>query len=97
MKIFFALIVVMLVPLSGTSAQGLPDTIFLQKLILGLQGQRNQAQDAAAAYQAKVEVLQEDLARAKARIDELDKAKVPTPHNDVEKSPKEAMPHTPSE
>lgn len=49
-----------------------PDPAFMAKAIAALQVQRNQAQDAAAIAQAKVEQLTEDLGKANARVKELE-------------------------
>lgn len=49
-----------------------PDSIFLQKAITAVQTQRNLAMDTAAVAEAKVAQLTEDLAKAQARIKELE-------------------------
>lgn len=49
-----------------------PDPAFLQRALGSIQSQRNQALDAAAACEARVVGLTEDLAKAQARIKELE-------------------------
>lgn len=49
-----------------------PDPAFLQKAIAAFQFQRNQALDALAISEAKAAIAAEDLAKAKARIKELE-------------------------
>jgi len=44
-----------------------------------LQAQRNQALDAAAAQQARADGLADDLAKAQARIKELEQKQEPPP------------------
>jgi hypothetical protein len=53
-------------------AQQAPDAAFLQRAITVLQGQRNQAMDAQAVAAAQVATLTDHLAKAKARIMELE-------------------------
>lgn len=52
-----------------------PDAAFLQKAIGAVQTQRNLALDAAAAAEAKVSIISDDLAKAQARIKELEAKK----------------------
>jgi hypothetical protein len=64
------LIVVLLLP-SATLAQQ-ADPAFLQRAVSVLQTQRNEALNAAAAQQARADGLADDLAKAQARIKELE-------------------------
>jgi hypothetical protein len=59
-----------------------PDVAFMQRAIVSLQTQRNNALDAAAASDAKLAGLTEDLTKAQAHIKELE-AKIPA---DVDKN-----------
>lgn len=63
------------------------DPAFLNRAIAVLQAQRNAAMDSVAAEKARADGLAEDLAKAQARIRELEKpaapeAKAPPPNND---------------
>ena len=49
-----------------------PDPAFLQRALGAMQAQRNQAMDAAAVNEAKAAGLADDLAKAQARIKELE-------------------------
>lgn len=51
------------------------DPDFLQKALAAMQSQRNQAMDGAAVLDAKLAKAQEDLAKAQARIKELEPKK----------------------
>lgn len=57
---------------SPAFAQQQPDPRFMQRAIAALQSQRNQALDAAAGAEARAAELADDLARAQARIKELE-------------------------
>lgn len=48
------------------------DPAFLQRAITAVQTQRNLAMDAAAVAEAKVSTLTDDLAKAQAKIKELE-------------------------
>lgn len=50
------------------------DPAFLQRVVPTLQAQRNQALDAAAAAEARVSAITEELGKAQARIRELEAA-----------------------
>jgi hypothetical protein len=63
---------------SGAVAQQ-ADPQFLQRAVPVLQAQRNQALDAAAAQQARADGLADDLAKAQARIKELEQKQEPPP------------------
>ena len=52
--------------------QAPPDPAVLQRALSALQAQRNQAMDAAASAEIKAAGLAEDLAKAQARIKELE-------------------------
>ena len=54
-------------------AQQQPDPAFLQRALGSMQAQRNQAMDALAVSEAKSAGLADDLAKAQARIKELEK------------------------
>jgi hypothetical protein len=61
------------------------DPAFLNRAIAVLQAQRNQALDSVAAERARADGLSDDLAKAQARIRELEpkpEAKAPPPNND---------------
>lgn len=65
--------VLFLVLVSSTAfAQQQPDPAFLQKAIVALQAQRNQALDAYAVDEAKIATLNEEIAKANTRIKELE-------------------------
>lgn len=49
-----------------------PDPMTLQRAINALQAQRNQAFDLAASWEARANGLADDLAKAQARIKELE-------------------------
>lgn len=51
-----------------------PDAVFLQRAITAVQTQRNLAMDAQAVAEAKVATLTDELAKAQARIKELEAA-----------------------
>lgn len=60
------------------------DPAFLARAIQALQAQRNSAMDQAAEYKARADGLADDLAKAQARIKELEPkpdAKAPPPNN----------------
>jgi hypothetical protein len=57
---------------TGAFAQQRPDPALLQKIIGSMQAQRNQAMDAAAIAEARGAGLADDLAKAQARIKELE-------------------------
>lgn len=57
-------------PLPANAEQ--PDLQVLQRAVSILQAQRNQAQDSAAAAEVKAAGLADDLAKAQARIKELE-------------------------
>jgi len=56
-------------------AQQQPDPAFMQRALNALQAQRNQALDAAAIADAKAGGLADDLAKAQARIKEMEAPK----------------------
>lgn len=56
-------------------AQQQPDPAFMQRALAALQNQRNTAMDSAAAAEAKAAGLADDLAKANARITDLEKPK----------------------
>lgn len=57
---------------SPAFAQQQPDPALLQKVIGSMQAQRNQAQDTAAVAEARAAMLSDELAKAQARIKELE-------------------------
>lgn len=57
---------------SPALAQQQPDPALQQKIIMVLQEQRNRAQDEAALLAARATILADDLAKAQARIKELE-------------------------
>lgn len=56
-------------------AQQAPDPAFLQRALSALQAQRNAALDAQAVVEARAAGLTDDLARAQARIKEIETEK----------------------
>jgi len=58
-------------------AQQQPDPAFLQRALASMQSQRNQAMDALAVQEAKSVGLADDLAKAQARIKELEPKNAP--------------------
>lgn len=71
-------------PCAAWAQQQQPDPAFLQRAIKLLQQQRNQALDQAVVEKAQCDGLAEDLAKAQARIKELEAAPQPEakPHQD---------------
>ncbi len=67
-----AILLVLTIP---ALAQQPLDPAFLQRALGALQAQRNQAMDAAAVSEAKAAGLADDLAKAQARIKELETKK----------------------
>ena len=64
---------VMLVPAKPAAyAQGALDNSFMQRVVAAIQLQRNQAQDAAAAQQARAEAFEMQVDQAQARVKELE-------------------------
>lgn len=57
---------------SPALGQQAPDPAFLQRAITAVQTQRNLALDAQAVAEAKVATLIEELAKAQARVKELE-------------------------
>lgn len=57
---------------SPAFAEQQPDPAFLQRAITALQAQRNAALDQAAAHQARADGLADELAKAQAKIKELE-------------------------
>lgn len=58
--------------ISPASAQDRADPAFMQRAMGALQAQRNAAMDQAAAQQARADGLADELAKAQARIKELE-------------------------
>ncbi|MHB8268227.1 hypothetical protein [Bradyrhizobium sp.] len=69
-------IIVLLALFTATSVaaaqQQPPDPIVMQRALNSLQAQRNQAMDAAAAQEVRAAGLAEELAKAQARLKELE-------------------------
>lgn len=59
-------------PRSCAHAQQAPDPAFLQRALSALQAQRNAAMDSQVVAEARAAGLTEDLAKANARIKELE-------------------------
>ena len=79
MKRFIIASALLFVPAAG-SAQQTPDPAFLQKALTAMQAQRNQASDAQAVLEARLSMANEELAKAKDKIKEMEaKAKPPEP------------------
>ena len=73
------LIILILCLFSGAALaqpQQQPDPAYLQKVLAAVQFQRNQALDNEAVLRAQLDTVSAELAKAKARIEELE-AKVP--------------------
>lgn len=49
-----------------------PDPAFLQRALVAMQAQRNQAMDSAAVMEAKLAAAADELTKANARIKELE-------------------------
>lgn len=71
MRIVWVAIFLTLVASAGTAQQA--DPAFLQRAITAVQAQRNLAMDAQAVAEARAASLTDDLAKAQARIKELEK------------------------
>jgi hypothetical protein len=69
------LIALILISVATPAVAQQPDPVFLQHALASIQAQRNQAMDAAAVSDAKVATLTEDLARANAKLKELEPKK----------------------
>lgn len=67
-----ALIALCLFAATPALAQQAPDPVFLQRALTAMQAQRNQAMDAQAISTAQAAGLADDLAKAQARIKELE-------------------------
>lgn len=61
----------------AVAQQQQPDPAFLQRAITVLQAQRNAALDQAAGAEARVAQIADDLAKAQARIKELEPKAAP--------------------
>lgn len=64
---------------SAFAQQQTPDPVFMQRAITSLQAQRNSALDAQIVAEAKLAGVSEDLAKAQARIKELEGLKPEAP------------------
>jgi hypothetical protein len=60
-----------LITVAAAAAQQ-PDAAFMQRALASLQAQRNGAMDAAAAAEAKAGLLTDELAKAQARLKQLE-------------------------
>mgnify|MGYP001562945755 CR=1 FL=1 len=70
----FAIAALMLIISTSAFAQQQPlDPAFLHRAISALQAQRNQSMDTAAVSEARAAGLADELAKAQARIKELEK------------------------
>ena len=65
--------VLLLAPLAATAQQGESDSAFLAKALTSIQHQRNQALDMLAGAEAREAILKAEVAKLKARVDELEK------------------------
>lgn len=57
---------------TASAQQQAPDPAFLQRALSVMQAQRNQAMDTAAVQQARADGLADELAKAQARVKELE-------------------------
>lgn len=61
-----------------------PDPAFLQRALAAMQTQRNQAMDSAAVLEARLATTADDLAKANARIKEMEaKKQDPSPPSET--------------
>lgn len=72
---YLVLAILALLATPALAQQQPPDPAFLQRFLGAMQAQRNQALDVAAVGEAKAQGLAEDLAKAQARIKELEQNK----------------------
>lgn len=72
MRLIFVLFLLLASP---AFAQQAPDPAFLQRALTALQTQRNVAMDSAAVAEAKLAAMADELAKAQARIKELEPKK----------------------
>lgn len=86
MKIFF--VAFSLLFAGAALAQQQPDPALLQRAANALQAQRNQAMDALAVAEARGAGLADDLAKAQARIKELEPKQDAAPSNQRSDTPK---------
>lgn len=75
-RFLFISAMLIVIGLEISHAQQQPDPAFLQQIIREMQAQRNRAMDDAAATAANAAKIADDLAKANARIKELE-AKLP--------------------
>jgi hypothetical protein len=73
------IIIALAIVLSGAASAQQPDPEFLKRAIAAVQAQRNVALDTAAVAEAKVNSLTDDLAKANARLKELEPKPAETP------------------
>lgn len=81
--IFVAMLSLPLVSIA--SAQQLPDPALMARIIGSLQTQRNAAQDSAAVAEARAAGLADDLAKAQARVKELENKYEPKKEDEPKK------------
>lgn len=74
---YISIIALLAALISSASAQQQPDPATLSKALAVIQAQRNQALDMAAGQQVRAEGLQEELAKAQAKIKEME-SKLPS-------------------
>lgn len=74
MRFIPALLFGLLLTTPAAAQQQSPDPAFMQRAIAALQTQRNQALDNEVAWKAQYEGIAAELAKANARIAELEKA-----------------------
>jgi len=74
-----ALALLLLATPAVAQQQQQPDPAFLQRALASMQSQRNQALDSAAIADAKAAGLAEDLAKAQARVKDLEHKADPAP------------------
>lgn len=79
MKKLFVLLALLGSVSTSAIAQQQPDPAFLQRALAAMQAQRNQAQDSAAVAEARAAGLSDDLAKAQARIKEIESKSAPGP------------------
>lgn len=70
-------VVLLLVTPAAAQQQNVPDPAFLQRAIASIENQRNQALSAQVVAEAKAAGLAEELAKANAKIKELESKPAP--------------------
>jgi hypothetical protein len=72
-------VILILLAAAGSARAQQPDPVYLQRLLAAVEVQRNNAWNSQAMAEAKVSELTEALAKANARIKEIEEAKAEKP------------------